>query len=400
MPRLPEDTTGASVFAALQGAIDARSRAGLATVPLHIGDTYVDPPPCARLDALVDMPEREAYVYGATIGLGALREAFASRQVRRHGVAYDPGAEVHVGVGGTHALFCAVRALLAPGDQVVVVTPCWPLVRGVLRTAGVVPVEAPLYRSVDEATALDRDDADAEAHVRACLAAAVTPNTRAIYFASPNNPDGRVWGPRAMRALLEIACQHDLWVFSDEVYADWYYEGTHVAFATLSGARARTLTIASLSKSHALAGYRIGFVTGPAEAIAHVRRASVHSAFNVPVVLQRTAALALEHGDAWQADVRAAYNRARQASGRALAGVPVVACRAATYHFVDCRPYLAAAGVDTETILLRALERGVLVTPGGASGAHFDGWVRVCFTAAPLEVVERGASLLRAALEG
>jgi aspartate/methionine/tyrosine aminotransferase len=85
MPRLPEDTTGASVFAALQGAIDARSRAGLATVPLHIGDTYVDPPPCARLDALVDMPEREAYVYGATIGLGALREAFASRQVRRTG---------------------------------------------------------------------------------------------------------------------------------------------------------------------------------------------------------------------------------------------------------------------------------------------------------------------------
>ena len=376
------------VFAQLQAKIDARQREGLTILPLHIGDTCVPPPKEAALGAIT-FSDAEAYRYGPTAGLPLLRDAIVRRLARAHGrTGVDAAAEVHVGVGGTHALFTAARAVLGEGDEVILATPYWPLAPGVFAAAGARTVEANL-----STVALREGTVD----IRARLLEKLTPQTRALYFGSPNNPDGKLWSEAELAAFVAFAEEHDLWLFADEVYADIVYQGRYVPTATLPGALARTITIHSLSKSHALAGYRIGYVVAPAEVVAQARRVSTHAGFNVPVVLQKAAAAALDHGDAWSLAARETYRSARRASMERLDAhrLPFVTGEGGTYHFLDCAS-LVGAGSLTE-LLARALDAGVLLAPGDAFGADYGSWARICFTSAPiadvLDGIDRIASL-------
>lgn len=373
------------VFSELQARIDRLAASGQEIVPLQIGDTHRLPPAAAR-KALAELEGDDAslYRYGATAGVAALREAFAAR-LRGHGRDVDPTNEIHVGNGGTHALFCAARALLDDGDEVLLASPWWPLAPGIFTSCGAVPVEVPLTQRLYEDPAFD---------VAAALAAKITPRTKAIYFISPNNPDGKVLGRRELDAIAAVAKEHDLWVFADEVYADTLFDGReHVSIATLPGMRERTVTLHSLSKSHALAGLRIGFVVADGATIAAARRVSTHSAFNVPVAMQR-AALAAVADESFPREARAEYESARDATVRALSGAPVRfhVADGATYLFVDFgRPVLP--------ILERAVDRGVLLAPGDAFGSYGT-FARLCFTAVPVEAVVRGIERLREALDG
>jgi aspartate/methionine/tyrosine aminotransferase len=189
---------------------------------------------------------------------------------------------------------------------------------------------------------------------------------------------------------VAFAVEHDLWLFADEVYADIVYEGRYVPTATLPQAAPRTITVHSLSKSHALAGYRIGYVVAPAEVVAQARRVSTHTGFNVPVVLQKAAVAALNHGDAWALSARETYRAARKASADCLLahGLPFVSGEGGTYHFVDCASLLG--GGNLTALLTRALDAGVLLAPGDAFGASYDQWARICFSSAPIADVLDG----------
>lgn len=371
------------VFSELQARIDRLAASGQEIVPLQIGDTFLLPPASARSAlASIDGEDASLFRYGATAGVAALRAAFAKR-LRAHGREIDATNEVHVGNGGTHALFCAARAVLDDGDEVLLASPWWPLAPGIFTSCGAVPVEVPLTQRLYAGPSID---------VAAAFAAAITPRTKAIYFISPNNPDGKVLGARELAAIAAVAKEHDLWVFADEVYADTLYDGReHLSIATLPDMRERTITLHSLSKSHALAGLRIGFVVADGAVIAAARRVSTHSAFNVSVAMQRAALAALDD-ESFPRAALAQYQAARDATVRALEGAPVRfhVADGATYLFVDF-------GDPVLPILERAVDRGVLLAPGDAFGSY-PTFARLCFTAVPVDAVVRGIERLRAAL--
>lgn len=385
------------VFADLQARIDRLAARGIELVPLQIGDTWLAPPPGAqRVLAELDASDASIYRYGPTAGVAALRDAVATI-VRAHGVDIDAESEVLVGNGGTHALFCAARAVLDAGDEVLVASPYWPLAPGIFTSCGATPIEVPLTQRLYADPSLDAG---------VLFEAAVTPNTKAIYLISPNNPDGKVLSRRDLESIAALARAHDLWVFSDEVYADTVFDGEHVSMASLEGMRDRTIVLHSMSKSHALAGCRVGFAVATPAVIASARRVSTHSGFNVSVVMQRAALAAL--GDsAFPRHAKATYRDARDRALRAFEGAPVTIHRAegATYLFLDFAP--AFASMDASllgerpllALLERAVDRGVLLTPGDAFGASYDTCARLCTTAVPVDRVLLGIERLLEALD-
>jgi aspartate/methionine/tyrosine aminotransferase len=383
----------ASVFADLAARIDAHVRAGGDLVQLHLGDTHVVPPEGARFGR-VDAGAWDAalYRYGAIPGLDELKTAFVARLdgAGLGPLAVDPARHVLVGAGATHAIFCALRAVLDPGDEVLVAAPYWPLSVGVVRAAGGVPMEVPLTARLYDDPTLDP---------AAVLADAVTPRTRAIYLITPNNPDGYVLDGAQLRAIAAFAQARDLWVLSDEVYSDYVYEGAHASIARLDGMAERTISAYSLSKSHALAGARVGFVVAPEAVVALARRVATHTVFNVPVASQRVALAALAADDAWLASSRRVCRDARDATLAALQGAPVRAHvpRGGSYVFIDFEPLLQ--GRPLQALLERAIDRGVLLAPGDGCGAAFASWARLCFTSVPPDRLREGIDRLRAAMD-
>ncbi len=384
----------ASVFADLAGRIEAQRRKGVRLIGLHLGDSCRKPPDDARFTRVETGPcDGDLYRYGDTAGLAPLKAAFAERLAANgHGLPdADPEKHLLVACGATHALFCALRAVLDPGDEVLVVAPYWPLAVGVIRAAGAVPIEVPLTSRLHAEPSLD---------VARILAAACTERTRALYFATPNNPDGFVFSAATMQAFAQFALARDLWVVADEVYADYVYDGEHVSMARLEGMRERTITAYSLSKTCALAGARIGFAVAPERVIAAARRVAVHTVFNVPVAAQRVALAALRASREWVDEAREAYRTARDTTVGALrsAGVEVAVPHGGSFAFADFDQVLD--GRPLLGLLERAIDRGVLVAPGDGFGSDFGSFARICFTAVePAELID-GLDRLRGAIDG
>jgi aspartate/methionine/tyrosine aminotransferase len=266
------------------------------------------------------------------------------------------------------------------------VSPFWPLITGLFLTGGVEPIQVPLGEA--------RND-----DMQAALEAARTDRVRAIYFVTPNNPDGHVMTRPQLEQIAAFAQRHDLWVIADEVYADFVYDGAHLSIATLDGMFERTITSHSLSKSHGLAGARIGYVIAPERVIATTRRVSNHTLYNVPVAMQRAALAGVQNGEAWIADAAKQYRAARDATHRALSDVGIAAHvpSGGSFFFFDLAPHLN--GHSLQELLERGIENGVLVAPGDAFGTHFSTWTRLCFTGVPLERTLEGVGRLAKALE-
>jgi aspartate/methionine/tyrosine aminotransferase len=385
------------IFAELQRQIDAQMAKGADLVPLHLGDTYLDPPEAARFESVLSGDEGNApYRYGPVAGISELREAIAEH-LRAKGRAFasiEGLRDVLVGAGATHALSCAARVVLDPGDDVLLLAPYWPLAHGVIQGAGGRAIEVPFTSRLYEDPRLRPAD---------LLGEALTPKTRAIYLITPNNPDGKVLSAGDLADIATFACDHDLWVFADECYADFTYDVPHVSTASLPGMRERTVTAYSFSKSHGLAGARVGYVVAPEAVVAAARRVSMHTVFNVPLVMQRAAAAALHAGPEWTRNALLAYRRARDASVLALRPAPDKASirlfvpEGGTYLFLDFTEVLGDEPLSR--LLERAIEGGVLIAPGAGFGRHYARWGRLCFTAAPLPRVLLGIARLRAAVD-
>ncbi len=380
------------VFADLQARIDAHAAKGGTLIPLHIGDTHLAPPPEAHFArAVAGQADDALYRYGATAGLAELRDAIAARARDVHGIPNVAGAaHVHLGSGGTHALFCAARAVLDAGDDVLVAAPYWPLSVGIFHACSARPVEVPLTLRLYEDPSLDAG---------AIFAEAITPRTKALYFISPNNPDGKVLGRAQLESIARVAVENDLWVFADEVYADVTYGERHVSIASLPGMAERTIVVQSFSKSHALAGARIGAVIAPEPVIAAARRVGVHTVFNVPVAMQRAAIAAMTSGDAWMRAAREDYCAARDetAAGLVGSGLRFWVSEGATYLFLDFTPVLD--GRPLSVALERAIDHGVLLAPGDAFGRGYERSARLCFSAVPRPRLADGVARLRAAID-
>ena len=366
-PTLAPSAEGLSdrVYSAL--ADRARGRAG-PIYPLHVGDTYRDPPIGARAEDQRSADHPRLHNYAATQGEPVLLDAILRRLRVRRGVELDREC-LQVMPGATAGLAIVVAALLEPGDEVVVPSPYWPLVRGIVASRGCAPVEVPFF------TRLDEPGFDPEA----ALEAAVGPRTAAIYLNPPHNPTGRVLAAEVVAAVARIAARHDLWVLADEAYDELVYEGEAAPIWTRDDLRRRTIAVHTVSKSHALAGARVGFVHGPEDAMRAIRGVQLFTSYCAPRPMQHAAARALEEGDGWLAETRAAYRAAGAAAARAV-GLPPP--RAGTFLAFDAAPYFTP-GESLDGFLERCLDAGVLLTPGRAIGRAFATWVRLCFTAVP-----------------
>jgi N-succinyldiaminopimelate aminotransferase len=366
MPRPPKTS---QAVAALGGApfspLAERARAAAGRVyPLHVGDTWMEPCQAARFDGLRAEERPGLYRYCETAGIPPLVDALVER-LRAHNRLPVERDGVLVTAGATSGLACAVSALADPGDEVLILAPFWPLIRGIVRSQRAVPVEVPFF----DRTA-SPDDA-----VRA-VEERLGPRSVALYFSSPSNPTGRVLPPAWLEALAELARRRDLWLLSDEVYEEYVYRGSHASIGAL--APERTVSVFSFSKSYGMAGSRVGALAGPREVVAEIHKVQIHSSYHAATAAQHAALGALQGGAAWVDAARASY-RAAGEDAAAVLGLPPP--EGSMFLFVDVGRRLGERGLDG--FLEQCLEAGVLVAPGSSSGSDYGSWIRLCYSAVP-----------------
>ncbi len=376
MARFPElsaagNSVPASIFAKLREHL---ARYAGDVIPLQIGDTHLRPP--VALEDFGWGDAAELYAYGAPAGWAPLVEAIAAKARAKNAIEVSE-AGVQVACGATHALSCAVQALCDRGDELILVTPHWPLIKGMAIGHGVVPVEVPWGPDLP-----------------ALLERAVTPRTAAIYIATPNNPDGAMLGALEIAAIAGVADRHDLWILADEVYEDYGYEASHVSIAAHPVARRRTVTVFSFAKSYAQAGLRVGYALAPDPVAAAIRKLVNHSVYNVPVAMQRAALGAMRSGAPFLTAARECYRLARDRA-RARLVAPAACPPGGAYLWVDFSRW---SGDDCMPVLERVAERGVLLAPGSAFGDACQRFARLCFTGVDEARLDEGVDRINAVL--
>lgn len=383
MPRHPHVSPtiaamGGSVYSNLAHRLAAHTGP---TYPLHIGDTWREPPAECQMEALRTADNPGLHRYASVHGLPALLDAIVARERATTMLPVAPD-EVLVTAGATGGLGAVAGALLAPGDEVLLLAPYWPLIAGIVRTMGGTPVPVPVFDGpVDAAT------------VRAVVEGALTHRTVAIYANTPNNPTGRLLPTATLEALVDVARAQDLWLWTDEVYAHYAYAAPHTFGRPL--APERTFAAHSFSKAYGMAGNRCGYVVGPSDVMEHLRKVSTHTFYSTPTAAQVAAARALDGpGDAWAAEAAAGYAEVGAEAARRL-GLP--APEGSTFLFFDVADALDDAGLAG--LLEACVDRGLLLAPGPSFGP-FPTHVRLCFTAAPPEVVLDGVDILAEVLRG
>ena len=357
------------------------------TIPLHIGDTHLPPPEASRLGRLgfSSGPDPDLYRYSPPPGRQELLDAIVRKLERKNQMPFAKPDSVQITAGATHALSCAVRSLLDPGDHILVLAPYWPLIRGIAVSSGVLPIEVPFTHVLLRDPAADPD---------ALLEQAVTPRTAAIYVCTPNNPDGKVLGVRELSAIARVAQRHNLWVLADEVYEQILYDGrTHMSIASLPGMAERTVTVYSFSKSFGQAGLRIGYVVAPPNADAAVRKMSNHSVYCVPRAMQLAALAALEQGAEFSSQASETYLAARDYAYARLSELCILP-EGATYLWLDLERFRRPGESTALCVLERLADAGVLLAPGIAFGQMYKNWARLCFTSVTRDWLEEGIDRL------
>ena len=366
MPRPPDVT---ATVAAMPGSIysprAARDTATKVPVcPLNVGDTWFQPFEGGRMEDLraSDYPELNRYT--ETRGIAPLIDAIVEKVRERNGLHCDR-ASVMVTGGATSGLSCAVGMLAAAEEEVLILAPFWPLIRGIAQTFRVKPVEVPFFDRVDSAEA-------AVAVVREHL----SPKSVALYVSTPSNPTGCIIPEEWLQALAELARRENLWLLSDEVYEDYVYAGRHVSLGRF--APERTISAYSFSKAYGMAGNRTGYLIGPPEAIAQAEKIATHSFYSAPTAGQVAGLRALQAGRPWIDRARESYRTVGAAAAAEL-GIPTP--QGSTFLFVDAAAALDERGI--EGLLADCLEDGVAVAPGASCGRDYATWLRLCYTSAP-----------------
>ena len=362
------------------------------TVPFHIGDTHLAPPKAARLGNQ-NYPRAEApefYRYAPPPGRTEFIDAVLEKVIEKNGMSHATALNIQITAGATHALSCAVRSILSPGDQILLLAPYWPLIRGISVSVGLRPVEVPFSHEL-----LRRENPNIES----LLESFITPESTAIYLCTPNNPDGKVYSRAELEAIATVARRHHLWVIADEVYEKFVYDdAVHTSIASLPEMGERTLTVYSFSKSYGLAGLRVGYLVGPAEATVAVRKMSNHTIYSVPRALQQCALGALTGGEEFLRDAREKYRRARDLAFEKVAP-PCLLPQGSTYLFLDLSAYCRRGEDSCIGVLEKLAEKGLLLAPGGGFGHLYQKWARLCYTSTGLEELEEGIERMNHVLE-
>ncbi len=314
--------------------------------------------------------------YTSNWGKLELRRAIAGNLSRLYGVTYDPVDEIIATVGVSEALYLALTAILDPGDEVIIPTPCFVSYQAEVILAGGVPVEIPARME-------DNFQVDPER-----IRAAITPRTKCIFVGYPNNPTGAVAERETLLEVAKLAEEFDLVLLSDEIYDRLVYGFEHVCLPALDESiKARTILLGGFSKDYAMTGWRIGYAAGPAELIKGLVRIHQYTIMSAPTTAQDAALEALVSGEPHVQAMVAEYDRRRKliVSGLNHLGLTTFEPRGAFYAF----PKIAASGMDDETFAEKLLrEEKVAVVPGNAFGPGGEGFVRACYATAYEKIEE------------
>jgi len=346
-------------------------------ISLGVGEPDFSAPWSAR-DAAIASLERGQTSYTANRGKKELREAIADDQRRRYGLDYDPGEEIVVTAGASEAIDLAFRALVDPGDTVAVAQPCYVSYEpGVIFAGGeVLPVPT---RAEDEFKL-----------TREVLEAAGAQEAEALVYCYPNNPTGATMTGEELQEVAAFCREHDLLVFSDEIYSELSYEHDHTSIATLPGMRERTIVFNGFSKAYAMTGLRLGYAMGPPEAITGMNRIHQYTMLSAPTTAQYAALDALENCEADVREMTTQYDRRRKfvLSRFADMGIDCFEAKGAFYAFPEC------PGDDAEAFAEDLLhEERVAVVPGGVFGAGGEGHLRVSYATSLGELKEATARI-------
>lgn len=335
---------------------------------LGIGEPdFVTPQPI--LQAGVASLQNGQTGYTSNAGVIELRQAIADHIDERYGVRYDAAKEVMVSVGVSEALYLTLTALLEPGQEVIIPTPCFVSYQAEVILAGGVPVEV-----------ASRFEDDFQPDV-AAIRAAVTERTKAILVSYPNNPTGAVASRETLIEIGKIAEEHDLIVISDEIYDQLVYGVEHVCFAALPGMRERTITLGGFSKDYAMTGWRVGYAAAPEGILAGLLRIHQYTVMCAPTTSQMAALKALEVGAPFVEEMRAEYDRRRRLIVDAMNefGLDTFEPLGAFYAF----PRISGTGLDDDTFATELLKaEHVAVVPGSAFGPGGDGFIRCSYATA------------------
>lgn len=325
--------------------------------------------------AAIDSLEKGMTSYTSNYGLLELREEIAKMLATRENLHYDPRREILVTVGVSEALDVAFRAILNPGDEVLVPEPSYVSYIPCIRFAGGCEVTIPT--SAESGFRVTRADMEAK----------ITPRTKAILLAYPTNPTGATMNREDLQAIIDLAVEHDLYILSDEIYDRLTYDGEHTCVAGLNGAQERTILLNGFSKAYAMTGWRVGYACAPAPVVEMMMKIHQYTMLCASITSQKGAIEALRSAEPEVEEMVADYDCRRRlfVTGLNRIGLPCGMPGGAFYAF----PSIARTGLTSEEFTERLLrEQRVLVVPGDVFGPSGAGHIRCCYATATPKLEE------------
>ena len=334
-------------------------------ISLGVGEPDFDTPWHIRDEGIYSLEKGRTF-YTSNAGLKELKEEICHYIKRKQGVTYDPKDEVLVTVGGSEAIDIGLRAMLNPGEEVLIPQPSYVSYEPCVVLAGGVPVIIELKGENEfRLTAQELEDA-------------ITDKTKVLILPFPNNPTGAIMERKDLEAIAEVIRKHDIFVMSDEIYAELTYKEKHVSIVEIEGMQERTVLINGFSKSYAMTGWRLGYACGPRAIIEQMVKIHQFAIMCAPTTSQYAAVEALRNGDDDVKQMRTAYNQRRRYLMSAFKemGLECFEPFGAFYVF----PCIKEFGMTSDEFASRFLEEEkVAVVPGTAFGDCGEGYLRISY---------------------
>ena len=334
-------------------------------ISLGVGEPDFETPWHIREEGIYSLEKARTH-YTSNAGLKELKQEVAAYLHRRFYLNYHAQKEVLVTVGGSEAIDIAMRAMLNPGDEVLIPQPSYVAYLPCTTLTGGVPV--PIELQEKNQFKLTAEE----------LLAAITPKTKVLILPFPNNPTGSIMDREDLEKIAKVIIDHDLWVVSDEIYSELTYSGNHVSIAAIPGMAERTLVINGFSKSYAMTGWRLGYVAGPERVISHMTKIHQYCIMCAPTTSQYAAVEALRNGDEDVAHMKEVYNQRRRYLMHAMReiGLECFEPFGAFYIF----PNISRFGMTSDEFANLLLQKEqVAVVPGTAFGDCGEGFVRISY---------------------
>lgn len=334
-------------------------------ISLGVGEPDFTTPEPLREAAVRSIRNGET-AYTSNYGTPQLREALSEHLRQLYNVQYDPQSEMLITVGASEALDITCRAVLGPGDEIIVPDPSYVAYLPVVALADATPVI--VSTSVETQFAPTADEI--EQHI--------TPRTKALLLGYPNNPTGAVLLREELQRIARVVEQHDLLVISDEIYDRLTYGVKHTSVASLPGMQERTVLIGGFSKAYAMTGWRAGYACAPADLLEAMMKVHQYVIMCAPTAAQAVALEALRTGEPYVQAMHAEYDRRRRVivDGLNSIGLPTFEPRGAFYAFPDVRPTGLSSEEFVEALLV---EEKVVTVPGDVFGPSGNGYARLCY---------------------